>query len=298
VIYLRPDEIPARIRSGDVDLGITGEDLCREFGLGSGLPHILLPKLGFGAARLVVAVPKTWIDVRSIHDLAEVAVEYSSLHRKSLRIATKFPNLTRAFFKRHGIRHYHIVESSGATEGAPASGIADAVVDLTSSGATLAQNHLKEVSEGTVLESSACLLVSRKEGVWNSIRWRILEQFVEQIEARRVAEATSILSFAVPLEKAALAGQLISQRLDCSLLSIVNSGCLAKGVQPLTVVTLKCSKEHRRHLLTLARSLEAADIIVSSCDFHYHQPPAALDAFREILKREKGFRKLPKHGVS
>ena len=76
-------------------------------------------------------------------------------HGRSLRVATKFSRLTRAFFADSGIIEYSLVESSGATEGAPASGVADFVVDLTSTGTTLAENHLKEISGGTVLQTEA-----------------------------------------------------------------------------------------------------------------------------------------------
>ncbi|MGN6536216.1 MAG: ATP phosphoribosyltransferase, partial [Mesorhizobium sp.] len=80
-----------------------------------------------------------------------------------LRIATKYWRLTQQFFsQKHGIQVYRIVESLGATEGAPAAGSADIVVDITSSGSTLRANHLKVLSDGVILRSQACLVTSRR----------------------------------------------------------------------------------------------------------------------------------------
>jgi ATP phosphoribosyltransferase len=75
-------------------------------------------------------------------------------------VATKYLNLTRTFFARHGVGDYRIVESLGATEGAPASGAADIIVDITSTGATLAANALKVLDDGVILDSQANLVAA------------------------------------------------------------------------------------------------------------------------------------------
>ena len=80
-----------------------------------------------------------------------------------MRIATKYWRLTQQFFsQKHGIQVYRIVESLGATEGAPAAGSADVIVDITTTGSTLRANHLKVLSDGVILRSQACLVRSRK----------------------------------------------------------------------------------------------------------------------------------------
>ena len=82
-------------------------------------------------------------------------------HGRRLRIATKYWRLTQGFFTRtHGIQSYRIVESLGATEGAPAAGSADIIVDITSTGSTLTANHLKVLPDGVILKSEACLVRS------------------------------------------------------------------------------------------------------------------------------------------
>lgn len=157
VAFLSAAEIARELAAGRVHLGITGEDLVRET-----IPQpesrieLLLP-LGFGNADVVVAVPELWIDVWTMADLDDVAAGFLGRVGRRLRIATKYWNLTRDFFSSHGIALYRIVESLGATEGAPAAGTADLIVDITTTGSTLAANHLKILEDGVILRSEANL---------------------------------------------------------------------------------------------------------------------------------------------
>lgn len=160
VAFASAGEIVAQLAYGAAHLGVTGEDLIREQLADADAAVELLTPLGFGAANVVVALPQAWIDVRSMADLDEVAADFRARHGRSLRVATKYVNLTRAFFARHGIADYRIVESSGATEGAPAAGSAELIVDITTTGATLAANALKVVEDGVILRSEANLVAS------------------------------------------------------------------------------------------------------------------------------------------
>jgi ATP phosphoribosyltransferase len=163
LVFLSASEIAQELGLGNVDLGITGEDLVRE-SRGDWEERLeIAARLGFGQADVVVAVPEAWLDVDTMADLDDVAAEFRQRHGRRLRIATKYWRLTQQFFSRqHGIQVYRIVESLGATEGAPAAGSADVVVDITSTGATLEANHLKVLDDGVILRSQACLVASRK----------------------------------------------------------------------------------------------------------------------------------------
>ncbi|MGB7336025.1 MAG: ATP phosphoribosyltransferase, partial [Salaquimonas sp.] len=88
--------------------------------------------------------------------------EFRLNHQRQLRIATKYWQLTQNWFADHGIAMYRIVESLGATEGAPAAGTADIIVDITSTGSTLTANNLKILKDGIILDSEANLIASRK----------------------------------------------------------------------------------------------------------------------------------------
>jgi ATP phosphoribosyltransferase len=161
VAFLSASEIARELAHGNAHLGITGADLVHETVAGWDGKIALLAGLGFGKADVVVAVPELWIDVWTMEDLDDVAASFRARHGRRLRIATKYWNLTQRFFAKHGIALYRVVESLGATEGAPAAGTADLIVDITTTGATLAANHLKVLEDGVILKSEAKLAASR-----------------------------------------------------------------------------------------------------------------------------------------
>ncbi|MEO5321864.1 ATP phosphoribosyltransferase [Mesorhizobium sp. CC13] len=164
IAFLSASEIAGEIGQGNVDLGITGEDLVRENLADWESKAEIAARLGFGHADVIVAVPEIWLDVDTMADLDDVAADFRQRHGRRLRIATKYWRLTQQFFsQKHGIQVYRIVESLGATEGAPAAGSADVVVDITSTGSTLRANHLKILSDGIILRSQACLVQSRRK---------------------------------------------------------------------------------------------------------------------------------------
>jgi len=160
VMLLSSSEIAAALADGDVHLGITGEDLIREAAPEPEGRVALLRPLGFGFADVVVAVPRTWIDVSTMADLDDICAAYAHRHKRRLRVATKYAQLTRRFFARAGISDYRIVPSAGATEGAPTAGTAEAIVDITTTGATLRANGLKALDDGVILRSQAQLAMS------------------------------------------------------------------------------------------------------------------------------------------
>ncbi|MBV9548578.1 MAG: ATP phosphoribosyltransferase, partial [Alphaproteobacteria bacterium] len=121
---------------------------------------VLVKKLDFGFADVVVAVSNYWIDVSTMADLDDICAAYAARHKKRLRVATKYANLTRGFFAHNGIADYRIVPSAGATEGALAAGTAEVIVDITTTGATLRDNGLKVLDDGIILKSQATLAAS------------------------------------------------------------------------------------------------------------------------------------------
>ena len=160
IAFLSASEIARELAAGRVSLGMTGEDLARESTPDFDAKLAIRARLGFGHASVVVAVPATWFDVADMVDLADVAAGFRALHGRRLRVATKYRRLTRAHLAAHGVRLYRIVESLGATEGAPHSGLADVIVDITSTGSTLRANDLKVPRGGLVLASETCLIAT------------------------------------------------------------------------------------------------------------------------------------------
>lgn len=160
IAFLSAADIVAQLASGVVHLGVTGEDLVRETIADAEAKVELLAPLGFGHADVVVAVPRAWIDVKTMADLEDVAAAFRARRGERMRVATKYVHLTRRFFAGRHVADYRIVESLGATEGAPAAGKAELIVDITTTGATLAANALKILDDGTILRSQANLVAS------------------------------------------------------------------------------------------------------------------------------------------
>jgi ATP phosphoribosyltransferase len=173
--------IAAALDAGEVHLGVTGEDLLRERGEGAMTRVVLLKGLGFGRADVVVAAPQAWIDVVSMDDVDDVAHAFLARTGGRLRVATKYANLTRAFFAAKGVGDYRIVASDGATEGAPAQGLAELIVDITTTGATLSANALKILDDGVILRSEANLAGRRDAGL-SPAQNRAAEKLLNQLK--------------------------------------------------------------------------------------------------------------------
>jgi ATP phosphoribosyltransferase len=188
VAYLSASEITSQLAAGAVHMGVTGEDLVREMIEDADQRVVLIEPLGFGYANVVVAVPQAWIDVRTMADIDDVATAFRQHHGRKMRVATKYVNLTRGFFAEHGVIDYRIVESSGATEGAPAAGTAEMIVDITTSGATLAANALKVIEDGTMLRSQANLVAARG-AQWGEQERGLARVILDRIAAQARARA-------------------------------------------------------------------------------------------------------------
>jgi ATP phosphoribosyltransferase len=188
VAYLSAAEVTTQLAQGAVHLGVTGEDLVREMVPDADARVVLLDGLGFGHAKVVVAVPQAWIDVRSMADLDDVATAFRLRHDRKMRVATKYANLARAFFAAHHIVDYRIVDSSGATEGAPAAGTAELIVDITTTGTTLAANGLKVIEDGVILRSQANLVAART-AAWKAAERELARLLLDRLIAQARAHA-------------------------------------------------------------------------------------------------------------
>ena len=209
-------EIAGALGAGEVHFGITGEDLIRETVPDADSTIALLQPLGLGFADVVVAVPRAWIDVANMADLDDVCTAFHARHHRRLRVATKYLALTRNFFASHGIADYRIVESLGATEGAPAAGLAEAIVDITTTGATLAANDLKVLEDGVILKSQAQLAASLK-AQWSKPAFAAAARLTSRIAGRELARNSYLLRARIGSKGEAIVAGLA--KLGCSVLS-------------------------------------------------------------------------------
>lgn len=205
-IFVRAQDIPEFIADGAADAGITGWDLVSESerALESRLD------LGFGRCRLVVAT-RDDSDVRAIDDLTGVP-----------RIATVFPNLTRSFFATAN-RAVQVVPISGAVEVAPHLGIADLIVDLTSTGSTLKVNGLREIA--TVLQSSARLVTAACAGAAGS-RATALDELVQALESVVAARGKRYVMANVPRAKLDAVKKVLPGISGPTIIDLMNGGTM------------------------------------------------------------------------
>ena len=159
VLFQRTADITMKVEEGSAELGITGLDRLIEYRSDEGRVTSIIDDLHFGRCEFVLAVPDSWLDVVSVADLADLALEFHQ-EGKQLRIATKYPRLLRGYLFQKGINYFTLVPTTGSLEAAPAAGYADLIADITATGTTLRENGLKTLEEGTILVSQACLVAN------------------------------------------------------------------------------------------------------------------------------------------
>ena len=161
IIYLHSRECIEQLSLGNIDIGFSGYDLLKESEINVQNKILINNRYNYGKANLVLAIPDLWIDVQTLLDLDEVADEFKKKKKGLLRVATKYPNLTRQFLYSKGVTQFQLVQSLGSTEVAPFTGTAEIISDITSTGATLKANNLRILKDGEILKSQACLMQSK-----------------------------------------------------------------------------------------------------------------------------------------
>ncbi|KAH1195174.1 ATP phosphoribosyltransferase 2, chloroplastic [Glycine max] len=182
VWFQRPKDIVRKLLSGDLDLGIVGLDTFSEHGQGNDDLIIVHEALEYGDCRLSLAIPQYGI-FENVNSLDELAKMPQWTEEKPLRVATGFTYLGPKFMKENGLKHVTFSTADGALEAAPAMGIADAILDLVSSGTTLRENNLKEIKGGVVLESQAVFITSRKSVIQRKGVLETTHEMLERLEA-------------------------------------------------------------------------------------------------------------------
>ncbi|MEO8811556.1 MAG: ATP phosphoribosyltransferase [Caulobacteraceae bacterium] len=224
--FLSAGDIASALVAGEIHLGVTGEDLLAELGEGGAAPVLLLVALDFGRANLVVAAPRSWIDVDTMADVDDVARLWLARTGRRLRVATKYPGQTRGFFAAHGIADYRVVDSGGATEGAPAAGSAEMIVDITTTGATLAANGLKILEDGVILRSRARLAAGLSAG-WDTKKLDLCRRLLGIFEAR--ARGRDVASLVWPAGQDAVAREALAPLAGAADQERANGMLVAQG---------------------------------------------------------------------
>ena len=187
VLFQRTADITHKVEEGSAELGITGLDRLLEYRSDENRVAALIEDLGYGRCDFVLAVPGSWLDVTSVDDLADLALEF---HEKGtqLRIASKYPRLLRRYLFDRDINYFTVVSASCALEAAPSAGYADLIADITATGTTLRENRLKTLEGGTILSSQACVIGNPANLTVSGERIDLARRLMELMEAHLQAE--------------------------------------------------------------------------------------------------------------
>ena len=180
VLFQRQSDITMELDNDSADIGIVGLDRYYESRLEKGSLEIMDKNLGFGHSKLVIAIPNSWIDVKSMFDLADVSLEFRKKGR-NMRIATKYPRLVNRFLYTSDVNFIDIVHISGGLEAAPIMGYADIIADITATGTTLRYNDLRIIDDGVVIESQAIMICNYDSILADDEKIKIFHTLYERI---------------------------------------------------------------------------------------------------------------------
>ena len=280
VLFQRVKDVVYKVSDGTAQLGIAGLDEVEEN------PHdeliVIHSALGYGHCEVVVAVPETWVDVETMADILDIAEEFRTNKQRNLRIATTFTHLARRFFHASGIHHFKIVPAAGAIEAAPTIGYADIVVDITQTGTTLRENHLKIVPDGIITKSQACLIGNKRALRENKACLDAVQIMLERIDASLDAKDYSQLTVNIQGKDEAQIGRMVTQFES-------TKGLLGPTIAPIftdsgkwysVTVAIKTAEilEAVQHL----RTIGASQIVVTPIDYIYQQESPS---FASLLKQ-------------
>lgn len=277
VLYQRSGDIITSVRDGSVDFGITGWDVFTERRAENGSFVVLLNDLGFGQCTLNVIVPETWENVQTMPDLAAWQRQLS----RPIRIATKFPNLTEAFFQASGISDIQMISAEGTLEIAPTIGYADLIVDLISTGTTLRDNRLKMLEDGLILRSQACLIANRQALKRRPEVLAMARQLLEFIVAHlRAAENVSIFANIRGESPQSIARKMFTQSVIGGLQGPTISQVITHSHESWFAVHLIVRRSQLAQAIAELRQIGGSGVVVSPVMYIFEEEP---QAYQEML---------------
>jgi ATP phosphoribosyltransferase len=284
VVYQRPRDILSKVEEGRADIGITGLDIVLEHSEDSA-DIMVIDRLGFGKCELLLAAPDSWIDVTSISDLADLSLR---CHERGvqLRIATKYSNLVKSFLYRQGISHFLLIHAEGAMEAAPRMGYADMIADLSETGTTLRENHLRSIDGGRIIASEAVLIGSRRTLRQSPAKLETLREMLELIEAHRrarqyVSLRANISGESVPdVQGRILANPALSGTKGPGVVAVASPpGADYRWFETNLLVRSNLIHKTMQHL----RDLGGTDIIVTRPNYVFDEKSETYDRFERLL---------------
>ncbi|GAB4309302.1 MAG: ATP phosphoribosyltransferase [Phototrophicales bacterium] len=287
VLFQRVKDVVYKVADGTAQLGITGYDVVMENPDDNLI--VIHDQLGYGHCSLVVAVPQTWVDVEIMADLVDVAMDFREQKGRNLRIATTYTHMTRHFMHTNGIHHFTIAKAEGAIEAAPTIGYADIVVDLTQTGTTLRENHLRPIRDGIIVESQACLIGNKPMLKAYPQLLEIVRVMLEHIDAAHNGKAHSQLTVNIRGNNA----EEVAERVAANS---ITSGLLGPTIAPIYsangnrqdkqwfTVTIIIKTKQMLNAVEYLRSIGGSQIIVQPVDYIFHEESPTFNRLLEALK--------------
>ena len=267
VLFQRTADITQKVEEGSAEIGIVGLDRFMEMRREDGDTGIVIRNLGFGHCELIVGVPDSWVDVISVADLADLAMEFREEGR-DLRVATKYPRLVSRYLLNGGVNHFSLVQSSGTLEVAPAMGFADVIADISSSGTTMRENRLKPLSGGAILASQACLIANRRRLREDGVKLRVAGTLVELMEAHLQSRDFYSVTANMRGETAEEVASCILERSDISgLKGPTVSRVYTPGGERSFSVTIIVEKERLLPAIEQLREVGGSSVTVSQPNY-------------------------------
>ncbi len=283
VLFQRPGDIVVSVRQGSVDFGITGRDVIEEKRGENGEVLILHEALGYGHCALTLAIPEAWTDVVDLHGLKRQA----QVLQRPLRVATKFPNLTRQFLRENDVPH-SLIAAEGTLETAPTIGYADLIADLVSSGQTLKDNRLKPLRDGVILSSQAALIANRKVLMESSAALEMGRLLLEYIEAHlRAKENLLVIANMRGNSPQEITQKMFTQRTICGLQGpTISPVYVYEAGQSWFSVTIVVRRDQLTSAINELRAIGGSGIIVSPVSYIFEEEPPRYLAMVASLKNE------------
>ncbi|GIV85623.1 MAG: ATP phosphoribosyltransferase [Candidatus Roseilinea sp.] len=289
VLFQRPRDIVVSVAGGGVDFGITGYDVIAEANAGEAA-HVLHDALGYGKCRVVIAVPESWQDVRT---MAELAAKVRAM-AQPLRVVTKYPHLTREFLRKHNVAPFTLIDAEGSLEVVPEIGYADIIVDIAETGATLQQNRLRMIEDGVILHTQASLVANG-----NSLKrpevMDVAIEMLEYFEAHQRAEGYFMIWANVRGQSLEDVGRTITQRttlggLQGPTIAPIYPNPHSAAANPGAhwfAVNLVVGRHELTDAIEQLRAIGGSGVVVTPATYIFEEQPsrvAALRALRQSLR--------------
>ena len=228
-------------------------------------------------------MPETWDDVQRVADL----ITRQSRQPDRLRVATRFPILTRSFLAQHGLSDVRLIDSEGTLEVAPTIGYADFVADLVSTGTTLRDNRLRPLPDGVILKSQAVLIANRAALKNRPEVLQVARLLLEYIEAHLRAQGSYLVFVNVRGESPEAIAQRMSQQPHLSgLQGPTISRVITRDDQSWYDINIVARKDQLMQTINELRAIGGSGVVVTPVTYIFEEEPPRYTKLLQVLNEQ------------